>query len=594
MAVLTKGLISQEVWNNHIEAAAAAAEYEDGFGIEGCDLSSTHWWAIYQRQSEEEQCYNNRLPDYLRTCALEAKRLSVVVPREYILYDAVTGEHLERPDMIRLRRFIAERRIAGVIFPTLDRLSREPLHQQIFELEAAHHGVRLHYADAPSGNDPGSQFARTILAHAAKLVKIANRTNNRAGNIGRVVNKNVPAGKTSYGYEYLANYEDLGHGQRRLISAWWQINRMDAEGNLEWGSEAWVVAQVFHWIGNEGRTLYWVARELNKLGIKPRYAEEWSPALISHMVKNRCYTGNHAYNKATYVPNPERPLGDITGEIRRTIRQRKPESEWVSFEIPCLVSEELWQQANRNLQERGRGRGKEGKRIEALFRGRVFCPSCGQLLGLYRDTNYRHLTYYVCKTRSQGWKQKRCHIHAPRVDWLDNVGWDCVRSLVSQPGLIEEQLRRQDAEEKVAELTRRMQLEQRKKDQAQAKIQRVQEGYESDPPVYTAKEADERIRAYRDTILRVEAELQRLQGLTEQQTVAKETAEAARQALEALRDTKLDKATFAEKRDLIAKLGIKVYPSEDGKVVRIVFNVHPFNGSATFSPQKISIASPKL
>jgi hypothetical protein len=170
-------LVSQKELSDLMKVAAEAAAYKEGFGVEGCDLSLTHWWAAYQRQSEEEQCHNNRLPDYLRTCALEAKRICVVVPREYVLYDVVRGEHPARPDMIRLCRLVAERRIAGVILPALDGLSRESLHQQIFEMDAAHYGVQLQYADAPSGNDPGSRFARTILAHAAKLVKIANRTN---------------------------------------------------------------------------------------------------------------------------------------------------------------------------------------------------------------------------------------------------------------------------------------------------------------------------------------------------------------------------------------------------------------------------------
>lgn len=111
-------------------------------------------WAAYTRQSWEEQANNNRLPEYLLTCAREAKKLGAVVPIEYILYDTVTGEHLERPDMMRLRRLLAERRTSGVIFPALDRLSREPLHQQIFEVEAAHYAIQIYHADVPNGNDP--------------------------------------------------------------------------------------------------------------------------------------------------------------------------------------------------------------------------------------------------------------------------------------------------------------------------------------------------------------------------------------------------------------------------------------------------------
>ena len=73
----------------------------------------------------------------------------------------------------------------------------------------------------------------------------------------------------------------------------------------------------------------------------------------------------------------------------------------------------------------------------------------------------------------------------------------------------------------------------------------------------------------------------------------KETKEAARRTLEALRDANLEDATFAEKRDIIAELGIRVYPSEDGKVVRIVSRLNS-SAESKLSPQKISMASPKL
>jgi hypothetical protein len=34
----------------------------------------------------------------------------------------------------------------------------------------------------------------------------------------------------------------------------------------------------------------------------------------------------------------------------------------------------------------------------------------------------------------------------------------------------------------------------------QAKIRRIQKGYEADPPVYTTSEAEEHIKVYRDLI----------------------------------------------------------------------------------------------
>ena len=51
---------------------------------------------------------------------------------------------------------------------------------------------------------------------------------------------------------------------------------------------------------------------------------------------------------------------------------------------------------------------------------------------------------------------------------------------------------------------------------------------------------------------------------------------------------------FSDKQNLIAKPGIKVYPSEDKKVVRISFIIQPAPCPLKFPLQEISITSPKL
>jgi hypothetical protein len=52
------------------------------------------------------------------------------------------------------------------------------------------------------------------------------------------------------------------------------------------------------------------------------------------------------------MPNPKKPLGDITGAVKRTIRQPKPEEERVLFKVPVLVPTSSWELANNNLAER--------------------------------------------------------------------------------------------------------------------------------------------------------------------------------------------------------------------------------------------------
>ena len=86
-------IVSWEQLDEYVREAAEAAGYP-GFGAESCDLRQSIWWAAYTRQSREEQAKNNRLPEYLLTCARMAKDKGVVVPREYILADHESSEYL--------------------------------------------------------------------------------------------------------------------------------------------------------------------------------------------------------------------------------------------------------------------------------------------------------------------------------------------------------------------------------------------------------------------------------------------------------------------------------------------------------------------
>ena len=131
MAIQTIEAITKEQLHEYIAQAAKTACYEKGFGIQGCDLSKPIWWAAYCRQSLDQQTQNNRLPEYLLTLAKMARDHGIVVPREYILYDHETGEHLERPNMTYLRYELAhKKRILGIMFADIRCLSREPAPQQ--------------------------------------------------------------------------------------------------------------------------------------------------------------------------------------------------------------------------------------------------------------------------------------------------------------------------------------------------------------------------------------------------------------------------------------------------------------------------------
>ncbi len=211
---------------------------------------------------------------------------------------------------------------------------------------------------------------------------------------------------------------------------------------------------------------------------------------------------------------------------------------------------------------------------------------------MYADSKDRRLTYYRCSSRFQAWKKERCHVPSCRVDWLDNVVWDCIYSLMKQPALVDEYLSSGNESKRASELKKRIRALKQKIDQAEAKIRRIHEGFECDTPIYTAKEVEERIKTFRALISKTEKEQRRLENIAGHQLASQNTAEMVRLSIEEIRSKNLDNASYGEKLELIAKLGIVVYPSEVRKTVRITSKL-PILGDK-LSRYKISIASPKL
>ncbi|MFC2042121.1 recombinase family protein [Chloroflexota bacterium] len=558
---------SKETMDEYVAQAARAAGYEKGFGIPDCDLSKPMptWWAAYCRQSLDQQTQNNRLPEYLFTMAKIAREQGVVVPREYIFYDHATGEHLDRPEISFLRHeLIHKQKVVGVIFADLRCLSREPAPQQVFERECEILGVRLLYGDAPSGMDIGSQFARSALTFSNKLTRLATNRNARAGNVGRVLKGWVPSTKAAYGYSYRRDAEITQDGKVRIKRAWWEANELDPGGNPVPLSPADTVINIFTWIGNERRTSYWVTEKLNQLGIKAPSGGLWSPGKVYSIVYNHCYTGKHTYNAKMRVPNPKRPLGDVTGAVKRTLLRPKPEGEAVEFTVPALVSEEVWQKANQVLQARGRGRGKQGKTILALLRGRIFCPRCGKPMVVRRKSG-KQVMYYHCSRHYRSWSPDRCTYRGFVPSSWDEMVWDCTYALLIQDTWLEEYL--SSVENQAEDVERLIKSEQQKMLRANAKIGKIREGFEAG--IYGIDDAKFKIAGCQDAIKKAEDEIRRIREQVGKYSNSEIDIDTVRQELKQLATINLEEATFEEKRDIISKLGIRVYPSEDLKTMRV-------------------------
>jgi len=394
----------------------------------------------------------------------------------------------------------------------------------------------------------------------------------------------VPAGKAAYGYKYR---KEINPATGATIKAWWDINQADSDGNHLLRSEAWVVTQIFNWIGMEGKSTYWVAMELNKKGIEPRASEIWSPAKISFIVKRHCYTGKHAYNTASYVPNPDRPIKDITGQINRTIRRSKPIDEHVAFTVPALVAEWLWQKANNTINNRAQTKIKTKANVEALFRGRILCPRCGRRMTTHRDGRSSKLVYYICTSGSEPWNPKSCGASYIPLVWLDNMGWDNIAKLLKDPSLVLSQQKK--AAQQDDELVRQVRLFDWQIKESNRRIASIQQDRENGNNIYTAEEASARVTGERQKIQSAEIEKNKIQAALKKLREDATHNDQMRQALEAIRNTTLSRATFEEKRKIIELLDAKIYPWEDrtGAQITCAFEMKQDSHYST------NIASPK-
>ena len=146
----------------------------------------------------------------------------------------------------------------------------------------------------------------------------------------------------------------------------------------------------------------------------------------------------------------------------------------------------------------------------------------------------------------------------------DAAVWDCVYALLKQDAWIQEQL--SAIEKQNHDIDKLVKLEQYKILLCQTKMAKVREGFEGG--LYNLNEAKSKVDGYQNAINRGEQEIKRLMGVTGDQN-SKVNVEDLKKELERLAQENLDNATFTEKRGIISKLGIRVYPSEDLKIMKI-------------------------
>ena len=310
----------------------------------------------------------------------------------------------------------------------LDRLGRETrlILNAVAELEK--HGVRVR--SMTEEFDTATATGRLMLtmlsgfaAHEREVIRERSVAGtNRLAEAGAWLGGVVP-----YGYR-----KDGERGQSRLVISDEPIPRIKF-------SEAEVVRTIFRMCATERKSCQKIADYLTRSGIpcgsveniggsdagkrNRRTAQIWRPSHVRNLIVSRTYMGQHAFGK------------------RSTNKNRKV----IIREVPAIVSEEVWQEAQKVLRS-NRIMSSRNTREPYLLRGLIKCGLCGLTYSGMRMKAPQRDHYYRCNGRQfarglYGVSGKKCPAKSVNGDYVERIIWADIESFLRNPGEILERLR---------------------------------------------------------------------------------------------------------------------------------------------------------
>jgi DNA invertase Pin-like site-specific DNA recombinase len=331
--------------------------------------------------------------------------------------DGYSGARLDRPGLDALRDAAEAGLVEQAWCLTPDRLARSYAYQILVTDELARHGVHVCYLDAPPlTDDPEATLLVQVQGVIAEYerAKIAER--NRRGRLfraraGEIVYRLVP-----YGYR--------------------RIPRGSAgPSHLEvYEPEAVVVRRIFNDFVAGGCSMRRICRGLYEDGIlSPTGKATWSIACLSQMLRNSTYKGRALYNRHQAVP----PASGRKS-TRNTLR---PPEEWIEIPVPAIVSEEVFDAAQRVSRDHSFFSPRRSSAGQWLLRRLVVCGHCG-VKTYCQDSkarNGRTLRYYVCNRRRSleaGGPDRACPQPSTRAEPLEALVWDHLRQALLHPEIL--------------------------------------------------------------------------------------------------------------------------------------------------------------
>jgi site-specific DNA recombinase len=522
---------------------------------------------FYARVSGDQQVKEETIASQIEALRQRIQEDGLTFEEELsFIEDGYTGSTLVRPALEQLRDVAAAGGLDRLYVHSPDRLARKYAYQVLLVEELRGCCVEVIFLNREIGTSPEDDLLLQVQGmvaeyERAKILERSRRGKRYAAGRGSV---NVLSG-APYGYRYISKHEGGGEASYQVVF-----------------EQSRVVQKIFKWLGQDRLSIGEVCRRLAREGIpSPRGKHYWDRSTVWGILKNPAYKGSAAFGK-TRIGEMRPRLRPQRGRAEQPRRAYStydvPPKDWIGIPVPAIIDEALFDTVAEQLAE-NRVRNRQTKRgVCHLLQGLLVCQVCGH--GFYGKPlslsagkgKRRDYAYYRCigmdAYRFGG--QRICDNKQVRTDLIEDVVWEDVRSLLSEPERIEQEYqRRLDNKSKSRRSQTGPSLVVVIK-RVQRAIARLIDAYEDG--LLDRAEFQPRIKSAKDrlTKLQAEAEAQAEQETEEQQLrlAIGQLKEFAGQVKEGLQDV-----DWMTRREIIRALVKRV--EVDKENVRVVYKVSP-------------------
>lgn len=366
-------------------------------------------YAIYLRKSREDievekYCEGETLARHEKILTTLAKKRNLHISKIY--REVVSGETIsERKEMQKLLRDVENEKWTGILVVEIERLARGDTADQ-GRVSKAFKYSHTKIITPMKTYDPDNEFDEEYFEFGLFMSRREYKTINRRLQRGRELS--VSEGK------FVGNIAPFGYDRRKLKDAKGYTLSINQ-------NEASIVKEIFRLYAFENATINSVAKQLNKLNLKPRTANKWSISSIKDILSNPTYIGKIAWNRRKQKKKTK------NGHL---IISRPRNQDYLIYDglHEPIIDNKTWELVQEKRKQNA-PKVKLSNTIKNPLVGLVFCEKCGEPMQRRPYTKASKPATLICSnSKCDNISSKLCLVENKIIEalkiWLENYKVD--------------------------------------------------------------------------------------------------------------------------------------------------------------------------